>query len=364
MLYMRFAALQGVVIGSLPAQTAQNWRYFTASDGLVESYVGAVSTGPSQIVWITHGQVASMSQFDGLSFGRLPSPGIDARVEEGPTGELWAMDSLPGRPPTGLKVLSGSSWKSFSLSDIAAPDPDLLISAPGAQRFLPLAAGHVLYLARDGLRDLNSSTGSSRLVRIDGCPIGPLHSLARSTGPGFWIAGERGIGKVPQWAPAADFAACTVASASEHGWSHFSNLFEDADTIFATAREGRNGRVAFRWNGGSAQVLARDAGNRAAICAWSAGHNSAWILRAGQGGQYLSLRTADGAETPATKSKILSGPLTDVSVQPGGVAWIAGSQGLARVAPAVWQPLGPPASPRRGSPQSPKLPNMILSFLD
>jgi hypothetical protein len=191
------------------AQPLEIWRYFTSGDGLVESWAGAVSTGPGGLVWITHGQVPEMSTYDGFSVKHLPSPGIDTRVEEGPGGEPWAMEIQPGHSAMGLKLFSGGKWTFFPVSDFAAPDPELLVTASGAQRFRPIGKGHVLYVAKDGLREFDSAAAQSRAIRALGCAVGDIRSLASARPSGLWIAGERGIARISQL-PSADASVSCV----------------------------------------------------------------------------------------------------------------------------------------------------------
>src|SRR5262249_30421567 len=127
------------------------------------------------------------------------------------------------------------------------------------------------------------------------------------------------------------------------GWKDFSNLFEDGGSIFASARESQNTRITFLAGAEQVQILSRTAPDEDGICAWYAGGGAAWILRVKRGERRLFLRSAAGEETPAPKGKVLSGRITDISAQRAGVSWIAGVLGLARVAPPVWQPVGPPA---------------------
>lgn len=331
-----------VAVQEVFAQPAEVWRYFASSDGLVESYVGAVSAGKEARIWITHGQVANMDVFDGFSVGQLPSPGIDTRVEEGAAGELWAVDSAPDRSVTGLKVLAGAAWKTFPVADFGPPDPELLVTAIGAQRFLPFARGRVLYIAKDGLREFDSSSGKSRLIRISGCQVGELHSLARSRTSGFWLAGERALGRGLTWPSDDGYIQCRPWGGKAPGDRyHFGNVFDDGDEVFASAREGSGKRIAVRADAAKSQVLSRTGEGENGICAWSAGGGAAWVLRSGRGEQRLLLQSPGGEETPAPKNKLLSGRISDIAVQTGGVSWIAAFSGLARVAPHVWQPMGP-----------------------
>jgi signal transduction histidine kinase/ActR/RegA family two-component response regulator len=332
-----------IAIRGAEAQPVEIWRYFTSADGLVESYVGAVSSGAGGRVWITHGQVPNMSAFDGFSVQRLPSPGIDTRVEEGAAGELWALDIGPGRVPTGLKVFSGGEWRRFPVFDFGPADPELLVTAAGAERLLPFATGRALYLAKDGLREFEAAAGRSKPIRIAGCELGALHSLKKSKSFGFWLAGQHGIGRVSTWPSVDASVPCQVwGHPVPGGGNDFSNLFEDGDSTFASARAGQDSRIVIRAARSHTEVLARTAPGENGICGWSAGNGAAWILRVKPGEQHLFIRSARGDEAPATKSKVLSGRITDIAAEPAGVSWISSVLGLARVAPPIWQPVGPP----------------------
>ena len=357
----------GLVIGSLTliAQPVNIWRHFTATDGLIESYVGAVSVGVKETVWITHGQTSQMTTFDGFSVQHLPSPGIDTHVEESAVGEVWAMDIRPGSGAAGFRVLSESSWKTFPVSDFAPQDPELLITAAGAQRFVPFVGGRVVYPAKDGLREFSSKESRSRSLRITGCTLGSIRSVAASRSTGFWVAGERGIGRVSAW-PSSDGSVNCVpwGGAVPHTWSEFSNLFEDGDSVFASVRDGEKTRLLISLTRETRRVITRTTSSETGICGWSAGAGAAWILRVTQGEQKLFLLSPhETNEVPAPKSKVLSGRITDIVAQPAGVSWIATTLGLARVAPPVWQPVGPPAVSSKGISAIVETPSKDMAYL-
>src|SRR5688500_434696 len=77
--------------GQLAAQQPPHWRFFTSSDGLRESWVLDVTPGSNGRWWISHGNVDSLTVFDGYTIRQLPSPGATVAVREGPTGQLWSL---------------------------------------------------------------------------------------------------------------------------------------------------------------------------------------------------------------------------------------------------------------------------------
>src|SRR5689334_17959258 len=52
--------------------TSLDWRFWTASDGLRESYTRLISVGADGRIWMRHGAVDAMSVFDGFTVTRIP----------------------------------------------------------------------------------------------------------------------------------------------------------------------------------------------------------------------------------------------------------------------------------------------------
>ena len=110
-------------------------------------------------------------------------------------------------------------------------DPELLVSSAGALRFRPVGKGRVVYLARDGLRLFDSATSQTTALRIAGCSPGTIRVLTAARPSGFWIAGERGVGRV-SWPPDDDSVPCVPQGGdAAHRLSRFSNLFDDGDGV-------------------------------------------------------------------------------------------------------------------------------------
>lgn len=64
------------LLATLPVypQTAQNWRFWGASDGLRESFSRSVSRAPNGDIWVRHGSVAEMSVIGGFDVKLIPDP--------------------------------------------------------------------------------------------------------------------------------------------------------------------------------------------------------------------------------------------------------------------------------------------------
>ncbi|MGJ5817198.1 ATP-binding protein [Paludibaculum fermentans] len=328
------------IAGSGSAQPRETWRYFTSSDGLAESFAGAISAGVSGQIRITHGQIPQMSLLDGFTVSHIPSPGIDARVEEG-GGQLWAVDLEPGRPARGLKRFTNGKWISFPVPDFGEPDPSSMIQANGARRFYPLSADRVLYLSARGLREYDAATGQSRPVPASGCSIGTVHSIVPAGAYGFWIAADQGIARISFGPDAGKSFRCERWARESHGdLRAFSNLFDGGEFVYASALEATGRAVLIRADEFRASVIARTGEGEQRIAGWPGIHGGTWVLRQGGGIHRLGYLWPDGVEEPVPESKVLSGRILDVAVQPHGIFWLAGVLGVARYAPPVWQAPG------------------------
>lgn len=337
-LFVFLAVATGVRVSAQPSET---WRYFTSNDGLTESYAGAISAGASGRILITHGQVPQMSLFDGLHFRQIPSPGIDARVEEG-GGRLWAVDIEPGRHATGLKRFDQNKWTSFPLPDFGEPDPWSLSRANGARRFFPISADRVLYVSALGLSELDASAGRSRPIRLFGCSLRGVRSIVPASDGGFWIGAETGIARLSTEPVGATSFRCENWARDVQGRYHgFSNLFDDAGFLYASAVETTGKAVLIRASALSSSVVARPGAEEQRIAGWPGLRGGSWVFRQGGGTHRLSYMWPDGVEEPVPESKVLSGRILDIAVQPQGIFWLAGVVGVARYAPPVWQAPGP-----------------------
>jgi signal transduction histidine kinase/CheY-like chemotaxis protein len=147
--------------------------------------------------------------------------------------------------------------------------------------------------------------------------------------PDFWISGERGLARlrvegygVPQW---------TEISGAGAGLSGFRYPVTGRDgELFAQAKAGA-GRVAVaRWSatGLEKMYVSADGAPRG----WRGPDGSVWILE----GASL-FRLTEGGRAPVLRDGVLSGNVFDVYSEDGKSFWLAGSEGVAHYAPALWQ---------------------------
>ena len=60
------------------AQHHMPWRFWTAADGLKESYSRSLSLGAGGRVWVRHGAAFGVSVLDGYSVTQIPEPSTAA----------------------------------------------------------------------------------------------------------------------------------------------------------------------------------------------------------------------------------------------------------------------------------------------
>src|SRR5260370_26985836 len=185
---MRISAI--VLLLAVPgafAQSRLDWRFWTASDGMPESYVRKLSRGPDGRIWIRNGVVDSMSILDGYGITQIPEPrvgraiedwGLMARVLAGSDGEAWTIENHA------LKRFAGGQWH----IETAEKTGDRMIATA------PTSGGRVLVLFSDRLSSYQPGSHAWTVLKssAEGSVVKFLHMAPRFAGD-FWIAAAHGI---------------------------------------------------------------------------------------------------------------------------------------------------------------------------
>jgi signal transduction histidine kinase/CheY-like chemotaxis protein len=147
--------------------------------------------------------------------------------------------------------------------------------------------------------------------------------------PDFWIAGERGLAHLrvasngpPQWSEISGAGA---------GLSGFRYPVTGRDgELFAQAKTGVGRIVVARWSAaGMEQVyVSRNGAPRG----WRGPDGRVWIL---EGASLFRLTESGREDVP--REGVLSGNVFDVYSENGKSFWLAGSEGVARYTPLLWQ---------------------------
>jgi signal transduction histidine kinase/ActR/RegA family two-component response regulator len=321
--------------GRLAAQQPPHWRFFTSSDGLRESWVLDVTSGSNGRWWITHGNVDTLSVFDGYTMRQLPSPGATVAVREGPTGQLWSL--LPH--PTvldvyvGLQVLEHGKWTAYPLRGLPA-------TAASMRRwhFMPWAHDRVLVLCPDALIEFDRTTGvqTTRLRAAD-TGLRAFTELTPAADGGAWIGGHGAIGRL---APPGTGPLALVENRAPPAWGAASvvRIHEaGADAVFASMQAGGS-RAVLRVDPRTWRELAQPApGSEDRIESWEGLPGEVWTARSAIRSFQLQVGERAGPAVDVERTSALSGRLNAVRSAGQGAFWLATSLGLARHAPAAWR---------------------------
>lgn len=316
-------------------QRASNWRVYKMADGLPESACVSVAVSPQGKILAKHPNRPSFSELDGYAVTVLPSPDLGPnRVYASPAGQLWAATT------EGLREFKDGAWVVHSVPEIAA---EFRGGQPmRAVPLCPVRQSVVLFLLSDRLLEFNSEQpGSPRTTLLRAAAqtrLEKFSSLALARDGGLWIAGLRGLAKVP--GPARNLKP-------ESEWleflptgplaiENFQEPWEDADggvTMLADSSDNSQKRVAY-FDGQRWSVLS--AGNEIIRRAWRGPDKTFWAATINSLFQFDPV-----AGELVENQEISARTYFDVAVEPDGVFWLATSDGLFRYALLGWQTPAP-----------------------
>src|SRR5260370_30617784 len=187
---MRFSSI--VLLLAVPSAFAQgrlDWRFWTASDWMPESYVRKISRGPDGRMWIRNGAVDSMSILDVYGITKIPEPrvgraiedwGLTARVHSASDGEAWTIENHA------LKRFAGGQWH----IETAEKTGDRMIAAA------PTSGGRVLVLFSDRLTSYQPGSHVWTVMKSSAeGTIGRFLHMAPGFAGDFWITAAYGIAR-------------------------------------------------------------------------------------------------------------------------------------------------------------------------
>jgi signal transduction histidine kinase/CheY-like chemotaxis protein/sugar lactone lactonase YvrE len=312
---------------ALTAYGQTGWRFWTAGDGLVESYVKTVAVAPDGTVWARHGQVSAMSVLDGYSVSRIPEPrsarevnwNLLAQVQGGTPGEAWTVEDRA------LKRYQNGRWTACGPPPWNSP----MLAA------IPMGQARVWVLFRDLLAEFRADTGLwSALKESAETGIGPFSTMVRGRDGDAWITANNGAGRLEMRGGAREYR-WTQCDTRAIGLSEIRSPLpgDRGDLQFIGNREGHNAAVAARWQESRLEIVAS---SPQIVYAWRGLEDSLWVL-----GQ-ASLRRLFG---PYSEQIDRRGPMGgtpyDVELEPKGIFWLATSEGMARYAPPLWRSPAP-----------------------
>jgi PAS domain S-box-containing protein len=308
---------------TLSAQTASSWRYWSSLDGMPESWVFDVTRGPSGRLFLTHGDVKTLSVFDGYSFQQLPSPGVNLTVREAPDSQLWAL--LPSLD--GFQRLDKSKWIAYPVQGAS-----ILADIEHRGYFLPWTAGQLVFLGRDSLYEFDAAHGSVRRLNQDAeSGLGNLTALAPARDGGAWVCGQAGVSRIKR---RRDGSIDSMPLRFPQAAGTCRSVLEgDQGELFAAISDGGSGRQRLLHYTGQSWETAATSEAGHSIAGWPDRDGGAWV--ADITSSTFLLKSGTGAQE--SRSRVLSGRFLSVLYDGKGCFWLATSLGLARFAPPVWR---------------------------
>ena len=316
-----------------PEVDLSHWRFYSSVEGLRESWVEDITAGQNGRQWITHGTVDSMTVFDGYTFQKLPTPGSNLTVREGPSGQVWALHRSPTFLLDGLQIFERDVWAPM----LPAGVERLQLTR---ERFVPWAHDRVLLVGLDTLSEFDrpTRTPSSSCAAPPTCrcapsprwrrngPAAPGSAVAVSSSTSRRVRGlATSIGTSRRCRSRSATTTCATSTTSEA-------------TASSCRRKGPTAarRCVVLENGAWRNVLdGVEPGST--VLGWAAADEMWQVTNTGR--TFVLARTdRHGTERlPVRRSRALSGQLHSVLVEPSGAFWISTSLGLARHAPTVWR---------------------------
>ncbi len=324
--------------GKAEAQTPLHWRLFTSRDGLAETWVSALTIGPSGKIYISHGEVDEMTVYDGYSFRNLPSPGPHILVYENKAQELWSI--YPGSPGGFLKFFDGQ-WQKIEVSEIGWQRKSSFELCPIS--FMTPLRDRVIFLLPDRLMRFSATIRQTEILKhVEETALGRFIEMSTARDGGVWITAEKGLAK---------FLDTEERDSSIPAWHEFpfpenaglrslTKCFEgEKGEVFGTAVSMETNRnVLVHLNDRIWSVVPESSGKEI-FAGWRGDDGKLWRLTGANHPSTSEVSYTQNNRTEvARRNKITSSWINQTAVEPNGIFWIAGLAGLARYAPPLWRP--------------------------
>jgi signal transduction histidine kinase/CheY-like chemotaxis protein len=307
----------------LMADGQTGWRFWTAADGLAESYCQTLALAPDGTAWVRHGQVDRMSVLNGYSVSRIAEPraarevnwDLLARVHAGMPRDAWTIED------GSLKRYANLCWTAMN----SPAWPGRMLAA------VPMGADRVWVLFPDRLAEYHaSSTSWTVLKESSETSIGQFSVMVRGLGTDVWISGVHGAGRLEIRSDARE-SRWTQCDTRAIGLQRIRRLLpgEHDDLYFLGTSAAGDAPVAARWQGARLEIVATAP---RLVHAWRDLENSLWTLES-----TALHKTIVGNRQRIERRGPVAGTVFDLTQQSGDIFWLATSEGVARYAPPLWR---------------------------
>jgi signal transduction histidine kinase/CheY-like chemotaxis protein len=313
-------------------QSRSDWHFWTAADGLKESYSRRMSIGADGRLWVRHGAVTAMSVLDGYSVIQIPEARrgstIDwnrlARVYTGANGVAWTVENHA------LIRFDGTRW----INEVLEESGDTMIAAT------PSGAA-VLVLFADRLATYSPGSHSWRVLKT-GLELGGFSRMIPGFHDDFWITAGHGIAhlkldatqRIASWKQ-IDTAGLGLEEVDEPLPSARS------EEVFVAGRTGksRSLHAVARWfdlEKADPRIEIVRTATPDNLRGWRGPDGELWTM---EGASFR--RFVDGHWIPVEKYGMLAGSLFEVVPERDGGFWLGTSEGIAHYPPHVWTTADP-----------------------
>jgi|GEM_PF-2087516 len=311
-----FAGLLLCAALPLCGQSGEGWRYWTISDGMLESFSRYLSRSRNGEIWSRHGMVGKLSVLDGEKVSLIADPVMSTHAWQNWRCRVWPDGNGGAWSLVNQKIwrLSGGTWK------VEAAERE------GRERLdvAPLEDGRLLVLSPDRIETYDPASKRWELRRkASESKIGSFRELIPGFGGEVWIAGEAGVGRLSrkgEW---------EARSSQKLGMDRLDHLEPgmDGELVFSGSIDGRRGVV--QWNATGLKLVARDLAPGS--FGWLGSEGAVWILD----GRDLYRLAGQEKELVPRRGR-LSSEILSVVTEPDGGFWLGTVDGLIHRKPNLW----------------------------
>lgn len=282
---------------------------------MTELYSSHVSPDGHEGVIFSHGAVPGFEFNDGYRLRRFAAPEYLGAVHVVRDGDAWATSR------TGLWHWNGQRW------DLATP----IHSAFDLIDCLPLPDGAVVVLTAEALyRFVPRHRVLEVIATGKDLAIGDFGQMVPETDSKIWLMGAEGYGRfsldgIRHWAPEPPPAP------GLHVFNHFRPVGRGEYLITAGRGDRALDRTVFHVSGSTVRplVTARFEG----LEAWPDPQPGVYWVHE----KDSFYRLSDGKKLSFDMPDVLTGIVSEVKQEKGGVFWVSTSQGITRYAPPLWR---------------------------
>ncbi len=315
--------------GSAWSQKSPYWRFWTAEDGLGESFSSSVTISHNGNIWVNHGDIEHITRLDGYIVHNILSPGTDVKVFENRFGQIWSINK------DGFIEFKDGEWISYPINEFSE-----IYEIDGidyeALPFFPINRDQIIFLLPNRLMLYNASTKEKILIKhVDDTHMESFINMTVSCLGEICITGKKGITIIHQIEGQSVIAAKwnEYAVGSSLGLVDFQEPVDTVDGGFLIiASDMQKGKkVLVKFTADTLNILSQNIGDM--ICCWPDNDNGFWASEFPS--QHLARILANG-DRFTVENDSLSGSINDVALDVNGVFWLGTSQNLARYAPPLW----------------------------